>query len=371
MAAIGCKVLLVLWGVRLLAQAPDISAIAKKALPAVVTIEGDKGSGAGFIISQDGLIVTCVHVVEGQRGVRIRLTTGEMFDSLLVRAFDARKDLAVLKVAGFELPKIELGNSSDLMVGQPVIAVGNPLGLTSTVTSGIVSAIRDDPGLGYRLIQTDAPVNPGNSGGPLLNSAGAAVGVVTLKMVASETLNFAVPINYVRGMLAEAGSPISLAEFQGRLELGGSEARTASLRAWVGTWLLAGPVQEDSSCLAFPSRRGDLTFRILSVDSDGAVAARVRHPQLLGESADEYLNSELPDWSGKAEEGGVVLTMIPMKPDLFLANHGGLRETSGRLENSTSKTGSHPANLTYFVRFYFHQECTTWIRYLGTAVKIR
>ena len=76
MAAIGCKVLLVLWGVRLLAQAPDISAIAKKALPAVVTIEGDKGSGAGFIISQDGLIVTCVHVVEGQRVHAIALRSG-------------------------------------------------------------------------------------------------------------------------------------------------------------------------------------------------------------------------------------------------------------------------------------------------------
>jgi hypothetical protein len=106
-----------------------------------------------------------------------------------------------------------LGNSNSLTVGEPVVIVGSPRGLNGTVTAGILSSVRDS-GDGYNVLQTDAAVNPGNSGGPLVNGKGQAVGVVAFKFRSSEGLNFAVPINYVSGLLNELHEPISLEEMR-------------------------------------------------------------------------------------------------------------------------------------------------------------
>jgi hypothetical protein len=111
-----------------------------------------------------------------------------------------------------------LGNSNDLRSGERVIAIGSPRGLQGTVTTGVVSALRDDPGgAGFKVIQTDASVNPGNSGGPLLNDRAQAIGVVTFKLRGSEGLNFAVPINYIRGMLDGPLTALSLDELRAKL----------------------------------------------------------------------------------------------------------------------------------------------------------
>jgi len=108
-----------------------------------------------------------------------------------------------------------------LKAGEPVMAIGSPQGLQGSVTAGVVSAIRDDPfSGGFKVIQTDAAANPGNSGGPLLNSKGQVVGVVTSRLRSSEGLNFAVPINYVRGLMSANDPPLVLTELRAKLSTG-------------------------------------------------------------------------------------------------------------------------------------------------------
>jgi hypothetical protein len=172
------------------------------------------------------------------------LATGDIFDSFSVLGFDERRDLAIIQVAGFDLPTIQLGNSNEIKVGESVIAIGSPLGLQGTVTTGIVSSIRDIPGnTGFKVIQTDAPVNPGNSSGPLVNSDGKAIGVVSAKIRGAEGLNFAVPINYVRGMLNNLQTPISLDEMRMRL---GRAPDVFAVSAYPSRWksLLTGTVRQ-------------------------------------------------------------------------------------------------------------------------------
>jgi len=191
--------------------------IAKKISPSVVVIQGKTDSGdvlgSGFIVSRDGKIVTNLHVIRGLNTASIQLTNGEVFDSILVLAADERRDLAIVKIAGFDLPVLELGNFNSLTVGEPVVIVGSPRGLEGTVTAGILSSIRDS-GDGFKVLQTDAAVNPGNSGGPLVNSKGQAIGVVSFKLRSSEGLNFAIPINYVSGLLNNLHEPISLEQMR-------------------------------------------------------------------------------------------------------------------------------------------------------------
>ena len=171
--------------------------IAKKVTPSVVLIKGTSGEGellgTGFIIASDGKIATALHVIQDLKSGGVRLSNREIFDSFSILAFDQRKDLAIIKVPGFDLPSIGLGNSNEVSLGDQVLLVGNPKGLEGTVTAGIVSALRDMPE-GFKVIQTDAATNPGNSGGPLLNSQGQVIGVLDFKLRGAENLNFALPI---------------------------------------------------------------------------------------------------------------------------------------------------------------------------------
>lgn len=197
----------------------DSSALAKKVLPSLVEIKGFSNSketgGSGFIVTSDGRIATSLHVISVLDSGAVRLSSGEIFDKFTVIAVDERRDLAIIKIAGFDLPTLELGNSSQVEPGEAVMLLGNPHGLQGTMTTGIVSAVRDLPE-GIKVIQTDAAANPGNSGGPMINAQGQAIGVVGFKIVESENLNFAIPINYIRGLLFEADTnkPLSLAELR-------------------------------------------------------------------------------------------------------------------------------------------------------------
>jgi S1-C subfamily serine protease len=191
--------------------------IAETASRSVVFLKGveENGTildfGSGFLLSADGEIATNLHVIRDMKSGGVQLSTGEVFDGFTVLAFDAKEDLAIIKIPGFDLPAINLGNSNELKFGEPVMAIGSPQGLQGTATAGIVSAIRDDPfSSGYKVIQTDAGFNPGNSGGPLLNSKGDVIGVVSYKWRDSPGLNFAVPINYVRGMMDSLAAPMTL-----------------------------------------------------------------------------------------------------------------------------------------------------------------
>jgi S1-C subfamily serine protease len=133
-----------------------------------------------------------------------------------VLAVDERRDIAIVKVAGFDLPVLDLGNSDALAVGEPAVIVGSPRGLEGTVTAGILSSIRDS-GDGFKVLQTDAAVNPGNSGGPLVNNKGQAIGVVSFKLRSAEGLNFAIPVNYVRGLFNNLHEPMTLETAASRL----------------------------------------------------------------------------------------------------------------------------------------------------------
>jgi S1-C subfamily serine protease len=206
----------------------DSAQITKKISPGVMLIKGTTSTGeilgTGFIISSDGKIATNLHVVESLQKGGVQFASGEKFDSFSVLAFDARKDIAIIKIAGFDLPTVALGNSNNVQVGEPVLAMGSPLGLQGTVTTGVVSSVRDDPtGGGFKVLQTDASVNPGNSGGPLINRQAEVIGIVTFKIRGGENLNFAIPINYLRGLVDSLGAAMSLDELRVKLSSSGSD----------------------------------------------------------------------------------------------------------------------------------------------------
>lgn len=181
----------------------DGKQVYEKVSPCVVFIKSDKGAGTGFAILANGTIVTAFHVIDGATRIAIKMQTGDIYDDVSLLAQDERRDIAVLKVNGFDLPTVALGNSNDVKPGDQIFVIGNPLGaeeLKTSISNGIVSGVRDLDA-GYKTLQITAPISPGNSGGPALNENAEAVGVVVFRLKEGENLNFAVPINYVRGLL--------------------------------------------------------------------------------------------------------------------------------------------------------------------------
>ena len=170
-----------------------------RALAAVVRIETDLGLGSGFIIDSDGLILTNNHVISDAEEVTVFLEDGTSFDGTILGR-DLVRDLAVVKIEATDLTALELGTLSRVPLGSDVVVLGYPLGIEDlSVASGLVSSIRLDKGRNITWIQTDAAVNPGNSGGPLLNLQGQVIGVVSAKFVgaAIEGVGFAVSSNTV------------------------------------------------------------------------------------------------------------------------------------------------------------------------------
>ena len=215
------------------------SYIAEKAAPAVVYIETEKvvtapmnlapfdffgdeffkrffappkyrerGAGSGFIISPDGYIVTNNHVVQGAQKITVKLVDGRVFKAKVVGR-DPFSDVALIKIDAHNLPTLPLGDSDLLRIGEWVIAIGNPFGLTHTVTVGVISA-KGRSGIGISdiedFIQTDAAINPGNSGGPLLNLKGQVIGMNTAIFTRSGGymgIGFAIPINIVKTVVEQ------------------------------------------------------------------------------------------------------------------------------------------------------------------------
>lgn len=165
-------------------------------------IQQQQGQGSGFIIHPDGIVLTNAHVVEGASEVGVTLPDGRSFTGKVLGA-DPLTDVAVVRVVGSRLPVAQMGDSARVRPGEWAIAIGNPLGLDNTVTAGIISAIQrtNAVGEGQRVpyIQTDAAVNPGNSGGPLINDRGQVIGINTaIRQAPGAGLSFAIPINTAR-----------------------------------------------------------------------------------------------------------------------------------------------------------------------------
>jgi hypothetical protein len=187
------------------AQEPEtLEELAAQATRAVVLIDAETTSGnrqgSGFLVDSDGLILTNHHVVRDARSLRVKLASGDLYDVVTILATDDRRDLAVLQVAGFDLPSLPLGNSDSVRIGHPVVLIGSPLGLENTVTTGVLSGRRQEPE-GFQLMQISAPASRGSSGGPVLSQKGLVVGIASSQMQVGQNLNFAVPINYARGLL--------------------------------------------------------------------------------------------------------------------------------------------------------------------------
>jgi len=165
-----------------------------------------EGGGSGVIITPDGYVVTNSHVVEDTKSVEVTLADGSSYPGEIVGQ-DAATDIAVVRISGSGLPIARLGNSDRLKVGQLAIAIGNPLGFQSTVTAGVISALgrslRSRTGrLIESVIQTDAALNPGNSGGPLVDSRGLVIGINTAIIQFAQGICFAIPVNTVRWVVS-------------------------------------------------------------------------------------------------------------------------------------------------------------------------
>jgi serine protease Do len=182
-----------------------VEEIAEKARDSVVVItqlarDGTvEGVGSGFVVSRNGLIATSLHVIGEGRQVEIRFANGEKFSATGIEAWDRKLDLAVIRIGASNLAALKLGELSDVKQGASVVAMGNPRGLTHSVVQGVVSAFREfESG---RMIQLAIPIEPGNSGGPLLDASGRVIGILDMKSAVTENLGFATPVDALKTLL--------------------------------------------------------------------------------------------------------------------------------------------------------------------------
>ena len=249
----------------------------ERVAPAVVSIDVGKasetarrtpaqaGSGSGFVFATDGLVLTNSHVVDGATSIDVTLPDGRECHADLIGQ-DRDTDVAIVRISASDLTAVEFGSSHALRPGQLVIAIGNPYGFQHTVTTGVVSALgrslRARSGrLIDQVIQTDAALNPGNSGGPLVTSAGAVVGVNTAIIAGGQGLSFSVPINTVlsilpallrdgrvrRGYLGIAGQDVPLLRRLTRFH-----------RLTQGSGVLVASLEADGPAKAAGIREGDI-----------------------------------------------------------------------------------------------------------------
>ena len=264
------------------ANALSLQEIYEKAIPSVVsivcTLPGGSSTGTGVVLTESGYIVTNCHVVEHAQTISVLLTDGRTLDATIV-GVDAISDLAVLSISADSLVPAEMGDSSSLRVGDTVVAIGDPLGvaLRGTMTDGIVSAINRDiviDGRTLNLIQTNAALNSGNSGGPLLNSRGQVIGINTMKMGDSmsvagvEGLGFAIPSTTVKDIVNQL---IRQGYVSGRPDLGITGEKISSLYQFyygLPEGLHITHVDENSAAYAAGIRQGDI---LLTVDGNRVI----------------------------------------------------------------------------------------------------
>ena len=174
--------------------------IAARSTPSVVSVRTGQSLGTGFVVSQDGLIATNLHVVAGNSDITVTLSDHREFQVVEIWNGDRQRDLVIMRIQAKKLPVIPLGDSDDIHPGDSIVAIGHPLGLEDTVSNGLVSAVRKlDKGL--TVLQISAPIAPGSSGGPIFNDHGEVIGVATAIMLGGQNINFGVPVSYLKDLL--------------------------------------------------------------------------------------------------------------------------------------------------------------------------
>jgi hypothetical protein len=168
------------------------------------------GTGTGFFIRDDGVIVSNAHVVIDGDTLKVELADGEVYDDVYVLSVDNQRDLILLQIATSRAPVLKVGDDRDLSIGDTVYVVGNPLGFRGTFSDGIVSGKRLEEGVNY--LQITAPISQGSSGGPVLNGEGWVVGVATAYMDGGQNMNIAVPARHAIGMMSMAPDPMLFSE---------------------------------------------------------------------------------------------------------------------------------------------------------------
>ena len=244
------------------------------------------GSGSGVILTEDGYIATCAHVVNGAKSVKVTLNDDTSYDTTIVGT-DTKNDIAIIKIDAKGLTPAIVGDSTTLTVGSEVIAIGNPLGeLRGTATAGIISATNrtiEVEGQTMTLVQTDAAISPGNSGGGLFDATGKLIGIVNAKVSDSraEGLGFAIPVNSV---LDEISDLLNYGYVKGRPYLGVS-TQDVTLRSRSGMWyysdgtrcVLVEKVVKDSAAEQAGIQSGDLILKLedKTISSGEALSAAI------------------------------------------------------------------------------------------------
>lgn len=188
----------------------ELAQAAKKSIVVILYTGRDgrqQGLGAGFVVSNDGLIATNYHVIGEARPITVQFPDGSKYEVVTVHAADRIHDLAIVRVKARKLTALPLGDSATLKDGGPIVALGHPLGLEHSVVAGVLSGKRDIDGVS--LLQIAIPIEKGNSGGPVLDMHGRVVGVVSMKSLVAPNLGFAVPVNALKSLLAKP-SPIPM-----------------------------------------------------------------------------------------------------------------------------------------------------------------
>ena len=313
--------------------APEVTPLeelAARVTPAValINVQTDRSprQGSGFLVSPDGRILTNYHVIRDARSARVKLPSGDVYEEVQILATDPRRDIAILQIAGFDLPYLELGNSDSIRVGAPVVVIGSPLGLENTVSTGIVSGRRHEPE-GYQLLQVSAPASRGSSGGAVLGSHGQVVGIATSQIDVGQNLNFAVPINYARGLLAHLGGepvavlrPVDLTASS--TESAPAESRSDMVNAGLSYGLedfVGYTVETEMQLDGNRRKRTRVTYRLIETVT-GA------EPQI-----ERYLESETTQVT---EPFGTVLT-LGRERSRVVVHAEGLRPVSARGETAT------------------------------------
>jgi serine protease Do len=184
-------------------ESESFSNIISEVIDSTVSVRTNLGQGSGAIISDNGYVITNYHVIQDARTISVTTYVGDTYD-VSIMGYSINSDLALLKInSNKTFDYLEFGNSNNLKAGQKIVALGNPAGLSFTATEGIISSPSRIAQDGLPYIQTDATLNPGNSGGPLINSLGKIVGIVDFKVSGYESLGFAIPSNRVEDVVNE------------------------------------------------------------------------------------------------------------------------------------------------------------------------